>query len=249
MNRKDFEATVDGWLNAGAFNDAAVNGLQVEGREEIAKVATGVSASRALFQRAADWGADAVAVHHGLLWKGQDLRIRHAFKDRIKILLGRDMSLFAWHLPLDAHPEIGNNARLASALDLGSPEPFGEYHGILIGMKARADLSASDLLERLRGLVGEPVHHIPGGPERIRTVGIVSGGAQKEFLQATDAGLDAYITGEISEYNVELASEMGCHFIAAGHYRTERFGIQALTYKITSELKVEARFFDLPHPY
>jgi dinuclear metal center YbgI/SA1388 family protein len=249
MNRKYFETTLNGWLNTGAFSDAAVNGLQVEGRDEIKKIATGVSASAALFRAAIEWGADAVAVHHGLLWKGMDLAVRMAYKERLALLLGRNISLFAWHLPLDAHPDLGNNARLGKALGLSPLEPFGDYHGMLIGMKARADLPIGELVKRLQQLVGEPVIHIPGGPPLVRGVGIVSGGAQKEFDQAPDEGLDAYITGEISEYNVELASELNCHFIAAGHYRTERFGIQALTEKINSELKLEARFFDLPHPY
>ena len=249
MNRKEFETTLNGWLNIGAFDDAAVNGLQVEGRDEIKKIATGVSASAALFRATIEWGADAVAVHHGLLWKGMDLAVRSAYRERLALLMKKDISLFAWHLPLDAHPEIGNNARLGKALGLGQLEPFGEYHGMLIGMKAKADLPVSELVKRLQKLVGDPVIHIPGGPPTVRGVGIVSGGAQKEFMQAPDAGLDAYITGEISEYNVELAAELKCHFIAAGHYRTERFGIQALTEKTSRELKLEARFFDLPHPY
>ena len=249
MNRKDFETTINGWLNSDAFSDAAINGLQVEGREEVRKVATGVSACAALFREALAWGADAVAVHHGLLWKGMDLDIRLAHRERLKLLLANDLNLFAWHLPLDAHPELGNNAQLATKLGLADIEPFGAYHGTLIGMKGQANAPLPDLLARVRGLVGDPVIHIPGGPAVVRSVGIVSGGAQKEFLQAPDAGLDAYLTGEISEYNVELAAELKCHFIAAGHYRTERFGIQALTERINSELKVEARYFDLPHPY
>lgn len=249
MNRKEFETTLNGWLKPEVFSDAAVNGLQVEGRDEVRKVATGVSACAALFHAALDWGADAVAVHHGLLWKGMDLDIRLAHRERLKLLLAHDLNLFAWHLPLDAHPELGNNAQLAQKLGLSQVEPFGEYHGTLIGMKGMLSAPLPDLLGRVRDLVGDPVIHIPGGPEMVRSVGIVSGGAQKEFLQAPGAGLDAYITGEISEFNVELAAELKCHFIAAGHYRTERYGIQALTEKIKSELKLEARFFDLPHPY
>jgi dinuclear metal center YbgI/SA1388 family protein len=249
MHRKEFEDTINGWLRPEAFSDAAINGLQVEGREELRKVATGVSACAALFREALAWGADAVAVHHGLLWKGMDLDIRLAHRERLKLLLANDLNLFAWHLPLDAHPELGNNAQIAKKLGLGDVQPFGEYHGTLIGMKGMLDAPVADLLGRVRALVGDPLIHVPGGPEVVRSVGIVSGGAQREFTQAPDAGLDAYVTGEISEYNVELAAELKCHFIAAGHYRTERFGIRALTEKINSDLKVEARFFDLPHPY
>jgi dinuclear metal center YbgI/SA1388 family protein len=249
MNRKDFEITLNGWLRPEAFSDAAINGLQVEGREEIRKVATGVSACAALFREALAWGADAVVVHHGLLWKGMDLDIRLAHRERLKLLLAHDLNLFAWHLPLDAHPELGNNAQIAKKLGLADIEPFGAYHGTLIGMKGMLHAPLPELLARVRGLVGEPVIHLPGGPETVRTVGVVSGGAQREFIQAPGAGLDAYLTGEISEYNVELAAELKCHFIAAGHYRTERFGIQALTERIHSELKLEARYFDLPHPY
>lgn len=249
MNRKAFEDFINSLLRPETFSDAAVNGLQVEGREEIRRVAAGVSASAALFHQAVAWGADAVIVHHGLLWKGMSLDVRLAYKERLALLLKNDLSLFAWHLPLDAHPEIGNNARLGRALGLEPLEPFGEYHGMTIGMKAGIQIPMVQLLERVRRLVGEPVIHIPGGPDPIRGVGIVSGGAQKEFMQAAQAGLDAYITGEISEYNVELASELKCHFIAAGHYRTERFGIQALSEIIRNELKLEAQFFDLPHPY
>ncbi|MEJ5166381.1 MAG: Nif3-like dinuclear metal center hexameric protein [Thermoanaerobaculia bacterium] len=230
------------------FLDDSINGIQVEGKRKVKKVATGVSASVALFNEAKKWGADAIVVHHGILWRGMDIKVQSSFKERLKILLQNEVSLLAYHLPLDAHPEIGNNTQIGKKLGLKKGVPFGEYKGNLIGFSYTCNFSAEKILQKIKELFGEPINHIPCSKKRIRKLAIVSGGAQKEFLQVSGKDIDLFLTGEISEFVVELAKEINCHFVSAGHYRTEKFGIMALTEKI-KEMGMESKFFDIPHIY
>ena len=220
MIRKELLAYLDEYLQTSAWQDMGVNGLQVEGKNDISKIATGVSASGALFSRASEWGADTVLVHHGILWDKLDPVIRGPHRKRLAHLLKHDMNLLAHHLPLDGHPEIGNNALLAKELGLKDTQPAFPYHGPPLGVIAREDLSIGELKERLVRAFGDPIHHIGSGPERVRRIGIVSGGAQTEYLKAIVEDCDAYITGEHSEYVVGLAEESGTHLFACGHYRT-----------------------------
>lgn len=237
---------LDKLLNKDKFADDSINGIQVEGKRKVKKVATGVSASAALFNEALKWGADAIIVHHGILWCGMDIKIHSSLKERLKILLQNEISLLAYHLPLDAHPEIGNNAQIGKKLGLKKGIPFGEYKGNLIGFSFTCNFSAEKLLGKIRELFGEPINHIPCSKRRIRKIAIVSGGAQKEFFQVAGKDIDLFLTGEISEFVVELAKEIDCHFVSAGHYRTEKFGIMALTEKLNNWGLV-AKFFDIFH--
>jgi len=248
MDLFELEKKINDLLQIKNFNDDSINGIQVEGKRDIKKVATGVSSSVALFDEAVFWGADAIIVHHGILWRGMDIKVYSSFKERLKKLLLNDISLLAYHLPLDAHPEIGNNAQIGKKLGLKDGTPFGEYKGNLIGFSYNCDFSIEKLLKKLNDLFGKPLNHIPSKKKIIKNLAIVSGGAQKEFLQVQGKNIDCFITGEISEFVVELAKEINCHFISAGHYRTEVFGIKALT-DFIKDWQIEAKFIDLPHIY
>lgn len=246
MDLFELEEKLNELLEAKKFLDSSINGIQVEGKKKIKKVATGVSASVALFKKASNWKADAIIVHHGLLWKNMDIRIYASLKERLKILISNDISLLVYHLPLDAHPDIGNNAQIGKKLGFKDRIPFGEYKGNIIGFLYYADISIDDLLKKLKEIFGEPVIHIKAKKEKLKRIAIISGGAQKEFLQVQGKDIDCFITGEVSEFVFELAKEINCHFISAGHYRTEKFGIKALTKKL-NEWGLEAKFFEVPN--
>jgi dinuclear metal center YbgI/SA1388 family protein len=224
-------AELDALLEPQAFGDWCPNGLQVEGAGEVTHVATGVSASVELFGAAIAAGAQLIVVHHGLLWDGDDPRLIGPRRERLRMLLSADVSLAAYHLPLDAHPRIGNNALLAAGLGLVDAQPFAEHRGRAIGVRASAPgagVGADELLARVASLTGREPLAFAGGPEVVRTVGIVSGGAARDVHLAVEAGLDAFITGEPAEWARALAAEAGIHFIAAGHHATETFGPRAL---------------------
>lgn len=246
MDLFKLEENLNKLLHKDKFTDDSINGIQVEGKKDVKKVATGVSASVALFNEALRWGADAIIVHHGILWRGMDIKIHSSFKERLKILLQNEISLLAYHLPLDAHPELGNNAQIGKKLGLKKGKPFGEYKGNLIGFSFTCNFSIDKLLLKIKGLFGQPINHIPCNKKRIRKMAIVSGGAQKEFYQVVGKNIDLFLTGEISEFVVELAKELDCHFVSAGHYRTEKFGIMALTEKLDNWGLI-AKFFDIFH--
>ena len=224
-------AELDALLDIAAFSDYGPNGLQVQGADEVSHVATGVSASLELFERAIAAGAQLIVTHHGLFWSGDDPRIVGARRNRLRALLSADVSLAAYHLPLDAHPVVGNNALIAAGLGLVDSAPFGMHRGRAIGVRARAPgdgIAAADLVARLTTLTErEPIAFL-GGPDRVRTVGILSGGGARTVEEAIAAGLDAFITGEPAEWARATAREAGIHFIAAGHHATETFGPRAL---------------------
>jgi dinuclear metal center YbgI/SA1388 family protein len=229
------------------FHDYCPNGLQVEGREQVEKVATGVTASQRLLEAAAAWGADAILVHHGYFWRGEDPSITGIKKRRVAYLLEHEISLLAYHLPLDAHAELGNNSQLAKLLGITEQGRFGEQfiasYGELgqnktLGQFAR---TIADTLQREPQVIGDL-------KRAVRRVAWCSGAAQSYFQQAIDLGVDAFLTGEISEQNVHAAEETGVAFIAAGHHATERYGVQALGEYLAARLGLQHRFFDMDVP-
>jgi dinuclear metal center YbgI/SA1388 family protein len=239
----DLIAHLDGLLDPAGFDDYGPNGLQVPGREEIRTVVTGVSANRALIEQAIAAGADLVLVHHGLFW-GERGPVDRELAGRLKPLLEHDVALAAYHLPLDAHLELGNNALLARALGATAIEPFAA-----IGVRARLDgIAPADLVARVRGVTDrEPLAFLEG-PPRIASVAIVSGAGASLLGQAIDAGLDAFITGEPREPAPASAREGGIHFLAAGHHATERLGVQALGERLAQDLGVAHAFIEVPNP-
>lgn len=214
-------------------------------------VATGVSAHRELIERAVAEGAGLVLVHHGLLWNSAPRRIGARLAGRLRPLFAADAGLAAYHLPLDAHPEVGNNALLADALGATSREPFAVLRGRPIGFIARFPgdgILPTELFDRVRTAVGREPLVFADGPERVRTLGIVSGAAAGEVETAADAGLDAFLTGEPAEHVMADAREGGLHFVAAGHYATETFGIRRLGELVAERFGVRHVFVDAPNP-
>jgi dinuclear metal center YbgI/SA1388 family protein len=214
-------------------------------------VATGVSAHRELFERAASAGAGLVLVHHGLFWDRAPRSLSPTLAARLRILLERGINLAAYHLPLDAHPEIGNNALIAEGLGCARGEPFGSHRGMAIGVRAAfpdGGLPAEQLFARVEGLTGRRPLVFDAGPELVRSIGIVSGGGAGSLGEAVQAGLDAFLTGEPAEPALEEAREAGIHFVAAGHYATETFGIRRLGDMVAERFDVEHRFIDVPNP-
>lgn len=236
---------LDDLLKPEEFDDHGPNGLQVPGREEVATVVTGVSAGLELFERAAAEGADLVLVHHGLLWKGPPRPLDLPAKRRLQALFEHDMGLAAYHLPLDAHLEHGNNALLAAALGARVTGPFAQ-----IGVAAAFDapLPAAELVERVRAATGRDPLAVQGGPALVADVAIVSGGGQGYLTDAIAAGHDAFLTGEASERNFNDAREAGIHFVAAGHYATETLGVQRLGELLADRFGLRHVFVDVPNP-
>jgi dinuclear metal center YbgI/SA1388 family protein len=230
--------------------DYGPNGLQVEGREEIRKVVTGVSACRELFVRAREAGADAVLVHHGLFWEGMPRTLTGFQYRRVAELIQGEMSLIAYHLPLDRHAEVGNNALAGRRFELAGLEPFGLHEGLPIGFKGRfpSPIPAAELVERCRQVYSQEPLAFLSGPDPVRSLGIISGGAQRELYDAIADGLDAYITGEVSEWVMNVARETETHYLAAGHYATERLGVRALGEHLAERFGIEAEFIDVPNP-
>ena len=244
-------AALDELLAPADFSDYSPNGLQVTGSRDVATVATGVSAHAELFERAVEVGAELVVVHHGLFWEGDARTVDERLKRRLKLLFDNDVALAAYHLPLDAHPEVGNNALIAAALGCTDQEPFGSHRGRHLGVQGRfADggIGAAELLERLRQLTGREPLFFDAGRAQVRTVGIVSGAAAGHFEEAIAAGLDAFITGEPAERVMAQAYEAGVHFIAAGHYATETFGVRRLGEILEQRFGVRHVFLDVPNP-
>ena len=244
----DIIRTIDAVLQVDGFDDYCPNGLQVPGLAEVDRVATGVSATRALLERAVELEAGLVLVHHGLFWKGDLPGLTSQTAERLRVLFKHDIGLAAYHLPLDAHPEHGNNALLAEALGCERHDAFAGTVG-RVGTFAGDGVTAAELLERVRAATGgrEPLH-FAGGPERIRTIGLVSGGAASDLGSAVAAGLDAFLTGEPREPVMGAAMEAGIHFVAAGHYATETFGIRRIGELVAREFGVDHCWIDLPNP-
>lgn len=237
-------------LSPETFDDYAPNGLQIEGTEKISKIAFAVSATQDSIKKAIAWGAHALVAHHGVIWKYQGGRpITGAWGERIKICVKNDLNLFAYHLPLDAHLEVGNAVSLARQLGLKNITPFGPYKKQFLGAKGEFDspLSGSDLRARLETILSHKIIHADAGT-MIKSIGIITGGANNDWSQALSDGLDAYLTGEISEYNWHDSQEAGIHYFAGGHHATERPGIMALMERSEKDLKIEVKFFDSENP-
>ncbi len=244
-------AYLDELLSPAAFSDYGPNGLQVPGPDRVQTVVTGVSASAELFRRAAALEADLVLVHHGIFWSGAPLALTPAAKLRLQLLFEHDMALAAYHLPLDAHAEVGNNALIAAGLGCVSHEPFARHKGMTIGVAARfADggIEPGELVTRVRELTAREPLAFESGPERVRTIGIVSGAGSSYLGDAIAAGLDAFLTGEPAERVMTQAAEEGIHFIAAGHYATETFGVRRLGDLLAERFGIRHEFVDLVNP-
>ena len=249
-HRDQIVAYLDDLLDAGSFPDITPNGLQVPGAEDVELVVTGVSPGLELIETAAERGAQLVLTHHGLLGDFLPDHITPVLKRRLKALLDSDISLAAYHLPLDAHAEVGNNALICSELGLERSEPFGSYKGRTLGFVGRSQtgLPFAELRERCARAFGTEPFTWEYGPELVHSVGVVSGAAASSLGEATAAGLDAFLTGEPAEHAMLEAREGGIHFIAGSHYGTETFGVKALGELLAGQFGLRHEFVDLPNP-
>ncbi len=247
MLLKKLDDYIGSLLDISRFRDYCPNGVQVEGRAQVGRIASGVTASQRLLDAATAWGADAILVHHGYFWRNEDAAITGIKKRRIAHLLQHDISLLAYHLPLDAHTELGNNAQLGLRLGFVEQGRFGEQdiacYGELELAQTLAQLTThiAHSLQRSPQVIGE-------GERTIRRIAWCTGAAQDYFEAAVALGVDAFLTGEISEQNVHVAQETGVAFIAAGHHATERYGVQALGGHLAAQFALEHRFFDMDNP-
>ena len=238
-------------LSPASFRDYGPNGLQVPGPERIQTVVTGVSASAELFERAAERDADLVLVHHGIFWDGAPLALTPSSKRRLQLLFDNDMALAAYHLPLDGHPEVGNNALIAKGLGCATREPFAIHKGMPIGVAGRFagdGISADELVFRVRELTDREPLTFLAGPERVRCIGIVSGAGADYLTEAVVAGHDAFVTGEPTERVMTQAQEDNIHFLAAGHYATETFGVRRLGDLLAQQFGIRHLFVEVPNP-
>ncbi|MCW2474567.1 type 2 GTP cyclohydrolase I [Candidatus Symbiopectobacterium sp. NZEC151] len=246
MRNSELETVINQQLNVAAFQDYAPNGLQVEGRENVQRIVTGVTASQALLDVAVAQQADAVLVHHGYFWKNESPVISGMKRRRLKTLLANDINLYGYHLPLDAHPELGNNARLAALLDI---RVLGDIEQLLPYGELSQPVSGEALRERLEARLGRSVLHCgDNAPSQITRLAWCSGGGQGFIEQAARFGVDAFFTGEVSEQTIHIAREMGLHFYAAGHHATERGGIKALGEWLAQQHGFDVTFVDIPNP-
>ncbi|MDO9355437.1 MAG: Nif3-like dinuclear metal center hexameric protein [Solirubrobacteraceae bacterium] len=243
-------AYLDALLEPAKYADYGPNGLQVPGADEVRTVVTGVSANRALIETAVALDADLLLVHHGLFWGAKQTGIDHLMAGRLRPLFKHDISLVAYHLPLDGHTEVGNNALIADGLELTGRSTFAEHGGQPLGIAGTLPgdgLEPDELAAQVGSLCQTPLTFFHG-PERIRTVGIVSGGAADDIHVAAALGLDAFITGEPEERSQGAAEEEGIHFLAAGHHATERFGVRRLGDLLAHEFGVAHHFVDIENP-
>jgi len=240
----------DRLLDAASFQDYCPIGLQVEGRAEVSNSVSGVTASQALIDAALQQRADLILVHHGFFWKGEDPCLTGMKQRRLSALLANEISLLAYHLPLDAHPRLGNNAQLAQRLGLVEEGRFGDGRGPELACYGRLQepLSSAELSERIQRVLGRKPQCIAGRAGPLQRIGWCSGAAQSYLEAAARRGLDAFISGEISEPSVHIAREYGIDYFAAGHHATERYGVQALGAHLSNELAIEHTFIDIENP-
>lgn len=250
MERRELERYLRQLLDVDAISDYCPNGLQVEGRPMIRRIVCGVTACQALVEAAERLNADAVLVHHGYFWKGEDARLVGMKARRVGFLLRHDINLFAYHLPLDVHPELGNNAQLAARLGIavtGTIE-MGMRPSVVMRGELPEPMSLNEFSRRVAdSLSTEPVV-VPGGDHPVRQVAWCTGGGQRFIDQAALAGVDAYISGEISEPTTHSAREQGIHYLGAGHHATERYGVQALGEHLAQGFGIECEYVDIPNP-
>ena len=250
IDRTQLVQTFDALLQPERFRDYGPNGLQVEGGATVRKIVSGVTASLALIEAAIAAQADAIFVHHGLFWRGHDACVTGWMKQRLALLLGHDINLLAYHLPLDAHPELGNNAQLGLKLGLKAQSRFGEQDLGFLGEPVEGSSfdSAEMLARHLRNALGRPVTLVSVGQRPLRKIAWCSGGAQDYFEAAIAAGADAFITGEISEPQAHYARECGVAFLACGHHASERFGAPAVAGHVAAQLGLAHEFVDIDNP-
>jgi dinuclear metal center YbgI/SA1388 family protein len=243
--RNQIESYLATLLAVERFKDYGPNGLQVEGRAEVTRLISGVTASRALIDAAIEANADAILVHHGLFWRGQDGRLTGWLAERVKRLMAQGINLFAYHLPLDAHAEFGNNAQLGLKLGLVADARFGEQD---LGFAGPAVLALEALAQRVQTVLGRVPLVLPGDGRALTRIGWCTGGAQSYFEAAIAAGVDAFITGEVSEPQAHLARETGVAFLSCGHHATERFGAPALASHVAERFGIEHTFIEIENP-
>lgn len=247
IDRDELERYLNSLLNVSRFKDYAPNGLQVEGRRQIRQLVTGVTACQALLEAAVEQGADAVLVHHGYFWRGDSPVVRGMHQRRLATLLKNDLNLFAYHLPLDAHPELGNNAQLAKRLGLEIEGVLNEQGVGNIG-KLPTALSLQAFGEHLERVLKRKPLLVSGGEHEIQRIAWCTGGAQGYLQEALGLGVDAYLSGEISEHTTHSARENKLHYIAAGHHATERYGVQALGEHLAARWGLECKFVEIDNP-
>lgn len=246
-DRSELESQLQRLLRPEIYKDYGPNGLQVEGGREVRRIVSGVTASLAFIDAAIESGADTLLVHHGLFWRGQDGRLTGWLRQRVARLMAHDINLFAYHLPLDAHAELGNNAQLGARLGLRADARFGDQDLGFIGPAGpRADLAA--LTAGMQAALGRAAVSVAGDGRALRRVAWCSGGAQGYFEAAVAAGADAFITGEISEPQAHLARETGVAFIACGHHASERYGAPAVAAHVAAQFGLEHAFIDIDNP-
>lgn len=247
MLLKELENYTGQLLEVERFRDYCPNGLQVEGKGEVRKLVSGVTASLDLLKAAVEADADAVLVHHGWFWKGEDARIVGVKRARLEWLLSHDISMLAYHLPLDAHPQLGNNAQLAARLGFETAGNFGEQ-GIAVYGHLGKELPLGALAARVADVLARPPLVIGMENQPVGRVAWCSGGGQDYFEEAVRLGVDVFLSGEISEQHVHLARETGVAFIAAGHHATERYGVQALGGHLAAQFGIEHRYIEIDSP-
>ncbi|MFP3013603.1 MAG: type 2 GTP cyclohydrolase I [Arsenophonus sp. NC-QC1-MAG3] len=246
MRNIELEQLINTHLNVYQYQDYSPNGLQVEGRSEVKKIVTGVTASQALLNEAVKLAADAIIVHHGYFWKNEASVILNMKRKRLKTLLCNDINLYGYHLPLDAHPIIGNNAQLGNIMKVDIEELITP---LLPKGKFVKPITADDLMSRLTNkLARQPLYCGDNGPKKISTIAWCTGGGQNFIQQAAEANVDAFVTGEVSEQTIHIAREMKIHFYAAGHHATERFGVKVLGEWLQKDYEFEVTFVDIPNP-
>jgi dinuclear metal center YbgI/SA1388 family protein len=249
VNRGELEQFLASELQIARFRDYCPNGVQVEGRNEIKRIISGVTACQALLEEAVRLKADAILVHHGYFWRGEDMRVIGQKHKRLKILLENDISLFAYHLPLDMHPIVGNNAQLAKKLDLQMSSRFGEDDIIWMGNSQLESLkTVGDLANHIINKLGRAPMLIGDANQLLGNIAWCTGAAQSMLGQAIDAGANVYISGEISEPTVHLARESNVAYLACGHHATERYGVQALGELIEKQFGIEHIYVDINNP-
>ena len=247
MQLKQLSDFCDEYLKVDEFSDYCPNGLQVEANAEVENIVCGVTASQALIEAAIDQGADTLVVHHGYFWKGENQAIIGIKGKRIRSLIKNDINLLAYHLPLDVHPEVGNNVQLARVLNWDVTDSFGEQ-GLVFEGKLSAEQSLVELSQHIETRLNTRTLAINAGDHAIKRIAWCTGAAQGFIETAAERGVDAFVSGEISEPTFHLAREMGIHYIAAGHHATERYGVQALTKVIADRFGIKQQFIDIPNP-
>ncbi|WP_019626898.1 Nif3-like dinuclear metal center hexameric protein [Thioalkalivibrio sp. ALJT] len=247
VDRNELMQAMNAELQPEAFRDYCPNGLQVEGRREIRRIISGVTASRALVEAAVAADADLILVHHGYFWKGEPQVITGMKRERMRQLLAHDINLVAYHLPLDAHPVLGNNAQLAERLGFTVEAPLREDGVGQVGFPVRP-MSTGDLQTQLGQVLGREALCVEAGDHPIRRIAWCTGGAQSLLTSAAALGVDAYLSGEISEQTTHEARELGVHYFAAGHHATERYGVQALGRWCAERFDLEHQFIDIDNP-